>query len=92
MARIVIEKSPIADFLDELPGLLLQYKQLQYAQEERDLDREARKVERAQSFVLKEYYDKKAEVQKTEAMYDKYQGISPKEMTDGGMDLVNIID
>ena len=70
MARIVIEKSPIADFLDELPGLLLQYKQLQYAQEERDLDREARKVERAQSFVLKEYYDGSSMFNKQQQLND----------------------
>ena len=91
-SRIVVERSAIADFLDELPSLLLQYKQMEYAQKERALDREARQVERAQSFALKEYYDKKDQVEKTEAMYDKYQGISPGEMTGGAADLINIID
>ena len=76
-SRIVVERSAIADFLDELPSLLLQYKQMEYAQKERALDREARQVERAQSFALKEYYDKKDQFEKTEAMYDKYQAISP---------------
>ena len=43
MAQIVIQRSPIADFLDELPGLLLQYKQMEYAQEERALERGLRR-------------------------------------------------
>ena len=92
MARLVVEESALGRFLDELPGLVLQYKQMQYAQEERELDRESRKVERAQSFALKEYYDKKDQVAKTEAMYDKYQNISPDEMTGGAADLISIID
>ena len=92
MARLVVEESALGRFLDELPGLVLQYKQMQYAQEERELDRESRKVERAQSIALKEYYDKKDQVAKTEAMYDKYQTISPDEMTGGAADLISIID
>ena len=40
MAQIVIEQSSIADFLDELPSLILQYKQLQFAQEEQAIQRE----------------------------------------------------
>ena len=92
MAQIVVERSAIADFLDDLPSLLLQYKQMEYAQEERELDRESRKVERAEEIALKEYYYKKDQVAKTEAMYDKYQGIPDDMTSSGGADLINIID
>ena len=44
MANIVVERSAIADFLDELPGLVMQYQQMKWAQEERSLDREDRKA------------------------------------------------
>jgi len=43
MARIVVEESALGRFLDELPGLILQYKQLEYAQEERALERGLRR-------------------------------------------------
>ena len=66
MARITVERSAIGDFLDELPGLIMQYKQMQWAQEERALEREERKAAGAQQILLKEYYDKKAEVGQTE--------------------------
>ena len=39
MAQITVERSAIADFLDDLPGLLMQYKQMEWAQEERALER-----------------------------------------------------
>ena len=44
MAQVVIEKSPLAAFMEELPGLVMQYQQLQFAQEERALEREERKA------------------------------------------------
>ena len=47
MARITVERSAIGDFLDELPGLIMQYKQMQWAQEERALEREERKADTA---------------------------------------------
>tara|TARA_R100000808_G_scaffold6268_2_gene18754 strand:+ start:514 stop:1836 length:1323 start_codon:yes stop_codon:yes gene_type:complete len=42
MAEIVVERSPLAEFLDEMPSLIMQYKQMQMAQEERIADREYR--------------------------------------------------
>ena len=92
MAQIVIERSAIADFLDELPSLLLQYKQIQWAQEERALDREERKASTTQQILLKEYYDKKAEVKTTEAMFDQYDNLKPADVSQGGADIINIID
>ena len=92
MAQVVIERSPIADFLDELPGLLLQYKQLEYAQEERALEREERKALRGQEILLKEYYDKKAEVDQTEKMFDQYDNLKPADVSQGGADIISIID
>jgi len=92
MARMVVEKSAIAAFLDELPGLIMQYKQMQWAQEERALEREERKAAVTQEILLKEYYSKKAEVKQTEAMYDKYSNLSPSDVSQGGADIINIID
>ena len=92
MARIVVEESALGRFLDELPSLILQYKQLQYAQEERALERQERKAATTQGILLKEYYDKKAEVRQTEAMFDKYSNLSPSDVSPGGADIVNFID
>ena len=92
MAQIVLERSAIADFLDELPSLLLQYKQLEYAQEERALDREERKATVTQGILLKEYYDKKAEIKTTEAIYDQYDNLKPSDMSQGGADIISIVD
>ena len=92
MARIVEEESALGRFLDELPGLILQYKQLQFAQEERALERQERKAATTQGILLKEYYDKKAEVRQTEAMFDKYSNLSPSDVSPGGADIVNFID
>ena len=92
MAQVVIEKSPLAAFMEELPGLVMQYQQLQFAQEERALEREERKAATAQQIVLKEYYDKKDEVQKFEAMYDKYDNLKPSDMTSGAADIISIVD
>ena len=92
MARITVERSAIGDFLDELPGLIMQYKQMQWAQEERALEREERKAAGAQQILLKEYYDKKAEVGQTEKMFDKYSNLSPSDVSQGGADIINIID
>ena len=92
MANIVVERSAIADFLDELPGLIMQYQQMQYMQEERSLEREDRKAAAAQQILLKEYYDKKAEVKTTEAMFDKYDNLKPSDVSQGGADIINIVD
>ena len=92
MARITVERSAIGDFLDELPGLIMQYKQIQWAQEERALEREERKAAGAQQILLKEYYDKKAEVGQTEKMFDKYSNLSPSDVSQGGADIISIID
>ena len=92
MANIVVERSAIADFLDELPGLIMQYKQMQWAQEERSLDREERKASAAQQILLKEYYDKKGEVKQTEKMFDQYDNLKPSDVSQGGADIISIID
>ena len=89
---IVVERSAIADFLDELPGLIMQYKQMQWAQEERALEREERKALRGQEILLKEYYDKKAQVSQTEKMFDKYDNLGPADVSQGGADIINIVD
>jgi len=94
MAQIVVEKSPIADFLDELPGLLMQYKQMQWAQEERSLEREDRKAATAQQILIKEYYDKKAEVRTTEKVFDQFDNLSPSDVSSSGgsAELLSIVD
>ena len=94
MARIKVERSAIADFLDELPGLLMQYKQIQWAQEERSLEREERKAAGAQQILLKEYYDKKAEVRTTEKVFDQYDNLKPSDVSSsgGGAELLSIVD
>jgi len=55
MANIVVERSAIADFLDELPGLLMQYKQMQWGMEERALDRQASLIDRQLVRAEKKY-------------------------------------
>ena len=94
MAQITVERSAIADFLDDLPGLLMQYKQMQWAQEERALDREDRKAASTQQILLKEYYDKKAEVKTTEKVFDQYDNLKPSDVSSsgGGADLISIVD
>ena len=94
MAQIVIEKSPITDFLDELPGLIMQYKQMQWAQEERALEREERKAATTQQILLKEYYDKKAEVRTTEKVFDQYDNLKPSDVSSSGgsAELLSIVD
>ena len=81
MAQIVIEKGPLAAFMEELPGLIMQYKQMQWAQEERSLEREERKAATAQQILIKEYYDKKAEVRTTEKVFDQYDNLSPSDVS-----------
>ena len=56
------------------------------------LSMEMRETEQAQSVLLKEYYDKKEEVAKTEKMFDKYRAMDPTYKSPGGMDMVNIVD
>ena len=92
MAEIVVKRSALGAFLDELPGLILQYNQMQYAQEERALEREERKAAVTQQILLKEYYDKKAEVKTTEAMFNKYDNLGPADVSQGGADIINIVD
>ena len=53
---------------------------------------DAQKAAAAQGILLKEYYDKKAEVRQTEAMFDKYSNLSPSDVSPGGADIVNFID
>ena len=90
----VVERSAIGDFLDELPGLLMQYKQMQWHMEERALEREDRKAASTQQILLKEYYDKKAEVRTTEKVFDQYDNLSPSDVSSsgGGAELISIVD
>ena len=92
MAEIIVKRNALGAFLDELPGLILQYNQMQYAQEERALDREERKAAVTQQILLKEYYDKKAEVKTTETMFNKYDNLGPADVSQGGADIINIVD
>jgi len=62
------------------------------AQEERALDRENRKAEVTQGILLKEYYSKMEDVDKTERMFQKYNNISPNEITPGGAEIISIVD
>ena len=91
---ITVERSAIADFLDELPSLLMQYKQMQWAQEERSLEREERKAATAQQILIKEYYDKKAEVRTTEKVFDQFDNLSPSDVSSSGgsAELLSIVD
>ena len=94
MAQIIAERSAIADFLDDLPGLIMQYKQMQWGMEERALDREERKAAGAQQILLKEYYDKKDEVRRTEKVFDQYDNLSPSDVSSSGAvaELRSIVD
>ena len=56
------------------------------------LDREERKAATTQQILLKEYYDKKAEVKTTEAMFNQYDNLKPSDISQGGADIINIID
>ena len=62
------------------------------ASREHALDREERKAARVEGILLKEYYNKLGEVKTTEAVYDKYSGLSPADVSQGGRDLINIVD
>tara|TARA_Y100001956_G_C4128504_1_gene191912 strand:- start:4398 stop:5801 length:1404 start_codon:yes stop_codon:yes gene_type:complete len=92
MAEIIVKKSPVAEFLDELPTLIFQYKQMQIAEEQADLERADRKAARAEDILLREYYAKKEDVRKTESMFDKYDGLKPEDISSGGADIINFID
>ena len=40
MAEIVVERSPLAEFLDDMPSLIMQYEQMQVDQDEAAVQRE----------------------------------------------------
>jgi len=93
MAQIVIEQSSIADFLDELPSLILQYKQLQFAQEERDLDRASRMKEVELQGTISEYYDLKKEREAVSATLQKeYPRLQEKFLTDNFHTVANTFE
>tara|TARA_R100001594_G_scaffold29875_1_gene55691 strand:- start:1031 stop:2530 length:1500 start_codon:yes stop_codon:yes gene_type:complete len=92
MAEIIVKREPIAQFLDELPGLIMQYKQLNFSIEQARLDREDRKAQAAQGILLKEYYDMKDQTKITEKMFDKYDNLSPSDVTQAGADIISIVD
>ena len=53
---------------------------------------ESRKAERAQDVMLKEYYNKQAEVMQTEKMFDEYASLSPQDVSSGGKSMISIIN
>jgi len=93
MARLVVEESALGRFLDELPGLLLQYKQLQFAQEERDLDRASRMKEVELQGTISEYYDLKKEREAVSATLQKeYPRLQEKFLTDNFHTVANTFE
>ena len=87
---ITVERSAIADFLDELPGLLMQYKQMQWAHEvqEKTIELEASKSLYNENKKL--YYDALDNLQTLESTYGETVGsLEPlNEMyTAGGKDV-----
>ena len=79
--------------------ILQQQQALEIRKEERHEDLafrllalETGKVERVQGILLKEYYNKMDEVKKTEAIFDKYRNLSPSDVSQGGRDVISIVD
>ena len=56
------------------------------------LNMQMRQAENTQGILLKEYYDKKDEVRETEKMFDQYSNLSPKDVSQGGRDIISIVD
>ena len=93
MARIVVEESALGRFLDELPSLILQYKQLGYAQEERALDRASRMKEVELQGTISEYYDLKKEREAVSATLQKeYPRLQEKFLTDNFHTVANTFE
>jgi hypothetical protein len=61
MARLVVEESALGRFLDELPSLILQYKQMEYAQAERATERQ----------LKRELIEKGYEIEAGKSMYNE---------------------
>ena len=49
---------------------------------------EMAKTQRTEDIMLKEYYNKRAAIEATEKMFEKYQGISPGDISSGGSDIL----
>ena len=84
-------------------GGILQLIQQQQALEERKEERhqnlalnllsmEMREAESTKAILIKEYYDKKAEVRQTEDMFDEYSGLKPSDISKGGRHILSIVD
>ena len=80
-------------------SLIQQQQALEQRKEERHQDTalailsmDMRKAATAQQILLKEYYDKKAEVKQTEKMFDQYDNLKPSDVSQGGRDLISIVD
>tara|TARA_R110002074_G_scaffold51_3_gene167 strand:- start:12567 stop:14189 length:1623 start_codon:yes stop_codon:yes gene_type:complete len=56
------------------------------------LSMQMREAESTKSVLLKEYYDKKAEVRQSEDMFNQYDGLKPSDVSQGGRDLISIVD
>ena len=80
-------------------SLIQQQQALEERKEERHhdlalnlLSMEMREAESTKSILLKEYYDKKAEVRQTEDMFNQYDNLKPSDVSQGGRDLISIVD
>ena len=89
----------LASDLAAVFSLIQQQQALEERKEERAqnlalnlLSMEMRKSESARNILVKEYYDKKGEVRQTEKMLDKYSNLSPSDVSQGGADLIKIVD
>ena len=56
------------------------------------LSMDMREAESARNILVKEYYDKKAEVRQTEDAFDEYSNLKPSDVSQGGRDLISIVD
>ena len=99
MAEIVVERSPLAEFLDEMPSLIMQYKQMQMAQDEKIADREyqekllnsSREWE-LNSMLLQDSRNRQIEARKAlSELQDNYMTISGKmpTMSESASDIIN---
>jgi len=85
-----------------IAGVLQLIQQQQAAEERKEarqqnlaltlLSMEMREAESARSVLLKEYYNKRDEVAKTEEMFDKYSAADPDYKSPDGMDMIKIVD
>ena len=92
---VVVERSAIADFLDELPGLMMQYKQMQWAMEESALDRQAGLIDRQLVRAEKKYDAIYSELETSKEEFSELTGqlykAPDKDRTENAVGVVNDI-